>query len=499
MMLENLALGLHTVFQWETFLAIPVGVIIGIIIGAIPGLGASQGIALLLPFTYGMPASVGLLLLVSLYSGAEYGGSITAIAINTPGTAAAAATCLDGYACTKKGIPGKALGTSIIASTCGGLLSTVFLTVACIPLAEVALKFGAPDYFALALFGMTTVASLSGKNWVKGFIATVLGLILVSVGLDPITGYSRFTFGISELIGGISLIPALIGCYAMSEVFMIMEEIFPLKKMVFERYSSKLPSWAELKDMAGTIMAGSFIGIIVGAIPGAGATIASWIAYDQAKRYSKDGPKFGTGILKGVAAPESANNATVGGALMPLLTLGIPGSAAAAVLLGAFMMKGLEVGPRLFVSNPDLVYGVFVGLFVANLWMLLFGLIGTKLWVRVIATPNSILTPVIVLLCFVGSYALNNSVFDVGVMLAFGIGGYILRKLRFDVVVIVLALVLGRMMEANFRRALLQSSGSYDIFINDRLCLVLLIISVILFFYPFVQNWLAERRLRAAR
>jgi putative tricarboxylic transport membrane protein len=319
-MWEHFVLGVHTVFQWENLLVIPIGVVIGILIGAMPGLSASIGVALLLPFTYGMPAVAGLLLLVALYTAGEYGGSITAIAINTPGTPAAAATAIDGYACTKKGIPGKALGTSVIASTCGGLFSTVFLIIASLPLAEMALKFGAAEYFALGVFGMTTVASLSGKVWVKGFIAAIFGLILRTAGLDPLTGYARFTFGISELMDGISFIPALIGCFAMSEVFMMMEEISPIK-MAYERYSSKLPSWAELKDMVGTILAGSFIGTIVGAIPGAGGSIACWIAYDQVKRFSKDGPKFGTGILKGVAAPESANNATVGGALTPLLTL----------------------------------------------------------------------------------------------------------------------------------------------------------------------------------
>jgi putative tricarboxylic transport membrane protein len=496
-MWEHFALGVHTVFQWENLLVIPIGVVIGILIGAMPGLSASIGVALLLPFTYNMPAVAGLLLLVSLYSGGEYGGSITAITINTPGTPAAAATVLDGYACTKKGIPGKALGTSIIASACGGLLSTVFLVMASLPLAEMALKFGAPEYFALGVFGMATVASLSGKVWVKGFIAALFGLILRTAGLDPLTGYERFIFGEPELMEGISFIPALIGCFAMSEVFMMMEEISPLK-MAYERYSSKLPSWAELKDMAAAILAGSCIGTIIGAIPGAGGSIACWITYDQVKRFSKDGPKFGTGILKGVAAPESANNATVGGALTPLLTLGIPGSATTAVLLGAFMMKGLEPGPRLFVNNPDLVYGMFVGLFIANLWMLLFGLVGTKLWVRVIETPNSILAPLIVFICFIGSYAVSNSVFDIGVMLAFGIGGYILRKLRFPVVVIVLALVLGKMVEGNFRRALRQSAGSYDIFYTHPICLVLLIVSVIFFFYPFVQEWLMERKRRAA-
>jgi len=496
-MLENYIMGFKLVLAWQNLLVIPIGVGVGILVGAMPGLSASIGVALLVPFTYGMDPAPSLLLLVSLYCGGEYGGSITAISINTPGTPAAAATAIDGYACTKKGIPGKALGTSIIASTCGGIVSTVFLMVLAFPIAEMAMKFGPPEYFALGVFGMTTIASLSGKLWIKGFIAALLGLILRTVGIDVVTGYERFTFGILELMDGISFIPALIGCFAMSEVFMMIEEISPLRQS-FERFSSKLPSWAELKDMVTTIVAGSFIGTFIGAIPGAGASIACWISLDQVKRFSKEGHKFGTGILKGVAAPESANNATIGGALIPLLTLGIPGSATTAVLIGAFMLQGLEPGPRLFVNNPDLVYGMFVGLMVANVWMLLFGLLGTKFWVRVIETPKSLLAPMIVLVSFIGSYAVSNNVFDVGLMLAFGIGGYILRKLGFPVVTIVLALVLGKMVEQSFRRALLQSRGSYDIFFTHPISLVLLILAVLFFFYPFLQEWLMERRRKAS-
>ncbi len=497
-MIENYAMGFNLVLAWQNLLVIPIGVVIGILVGAMPGLSASIGVALLVPFTYGMNPAASLLLLVSLYCGGEYGGSITAISINTPGTPAAAATAIDGYACTKKGIPGKALGTSIIASTCGGLVSTVFLMVLAFPIAEMAMKFGPPEYFALGVFGMTTIASLSGKLWIKGFIAATIGLILRTVGLDTVTSHERFTFGILELMDGISFIPALIGCFAMSEVFMMIEEVSPLKQS-FERFSSKLPSWAELKDMVSTIAAGSCIGTFIGAIPGAGASIACWIALDQVKRFSKEGHKFGTGILKGVAAPESANNATIGGALIPLLTLGIPGSATTAVLIGAFMLQGLEPGPRLFVNNPDLVYGMFVGLMVANIWMLLFGLLGTKLWVRVIETPKSLLAPMIVLISFIGSYAVSNSMFDVGLMLAFGMGGYILRKLGFPVVTIVLALVLGNMVEQNFRRAMLQSSGSYEIFYTHPISLVLLVLAILFFFYPFIQEWLAERKRKALR
>ncbi len=492
-MLANFAMGLEVVLSWHHMILIPIGVILGILVGAMPGLTTTIGVALLVPFTYGMDPAASLLLLVSLYCGGEYGGSITAISINTPGTAAAAATAIDGYACTKMGIPGKALGTSIIASTCGGLIGTVFLILLAFPIAEMALKFGPPEYFALGVFGMTAVATLSGKFWIKGFIGALIGLILRTIGLDHFTAHERFTFGIFELMEGISFIPALIGCFAMSEVFMMIEEISPLKQ-TFERFSSKLPSWAELKDMASTIVAGSFIGTFIGAIPGAGASIACWIALDQVKRFSKDGPKFGTGILKGVAAPESANNASVGGALIPLLTLGIPGGATTAVLMGAFMMQGLEPGPKLFVNNPDLVYGMFVGLFVANLWMLAFGLVGARLWVRFTEAPKSLLVPMIVLISFLGSYAVSNNIFDVGLMLVFGIGGYILRKFGFPVVVIVLALVLGNIVEENFRRAMIQSDGSYYIFFDHSISLVLLILSVVFFFYPFVQEWLVKKK-----
>jgi len=492
-MFENYLIGFHTICRVQCFVAIPFGVLAGMLIGAMPGLSGSIGVALLVPFTYAMDPSASMLLLVGVYCGAEYGGSIAAILVNTPGTPAAAATALDGYACTRKGIPGKALGTSIIASTSGGIISTILLMLLAFPISKIALKFGPAEFFGLAVFGLATIASLSGKFWMKGFIAAFLGLLLRTVGMDSISSFERFTFNIISLLDGIAFIPALIGCFALSEVFFMIEESSPYKQTM-EHLSSKLPSWAELKDMIITIISGSFIGTFIGAIPGAGAAIACWISLDQVKRFSKDGSKFGTGILKGVAAPESANNATIGGALVPLLTLGIPGSATTAVLIGAFMIHGLEPGPRLFVEHPDIVYSIFMGLIIANVWMLILGLIGTKLWVRVIEMPKSLLAPLIVLICFIGSYAVNNSMFDVGIMLAFGFVSYVLRKFSFPVAPIILALVLGRIVEANLRRALLQSGGSYMIFIEHRICLVLLILTVFFFFLPFIQEFMLKKR-----
>jgi putative tricarboxylic transport membrane protein len=475
-MIENLALGIHTISNFPALLAIIMGVVLGILVGVMPGLSASTGVALLVPFTYGMSPLASMLLLVSLYMAGEYGGSITAIAIGTPGTPAAAATVFDGYALTQKGLPGMALGTSVVASTIGGLFGAMVLIAFSEPLAKVALSFGAPEYFALAIFGLTIISSMSGKSLLKGFIAMFLGLLIKTVGLDPFTGTERFTFGVDKLMDGISFIPALIGLFALSEVFIGIEH---LSSDVVKRakYSFRIPSLRELAGLWRVILQSSIIGSVIGVLPGAGATITSFICYNEAKRFSRNPEKFGTGCLEGVAAPESGNNAVVGGALIPLLTLGIPGSATAAVLIGALMLHGLIPGPMLFVNHGDLVYGIFVGLSVACLFQLLFGLMGIPLWIKIISTPKALLLPAIGAIAIVGSFGTDYSLVDVWIMVGFGILGYILRKYKFPVTPVILALVLGGILEENFRRALIISNGNYSF--TQPISLALLILSVL--------------------
>ncbi len=487
-MIENLLLGLNVLLTWQNLLAVVIGVSAGIIVGVLPGLGPSIGVALLVPFTYSLDSSTSLILLTALYMGAEYGGSISAILISTPGTAAAVATVIDGYALNKKGFPGKALCTSLYASTAGGLLSTLFLILLSIPLATFALKFGPPEYFSLGVFGLAIISSLSGKSLAKGLVMAVVGLIITTVGVDPISGAPRFTFGRMELLEGVPFLPALIGLFAMSEVFKMLEEIMENSK-VTQKVSSTLLSLKELKSIIPTILRGSAIGSIVGAIPGAGAGIACWIAYDQEKRLSKKPEEFGQGALAGIAAPESANNATVGGALVPLLALGVPGSPTTAILIGALMIHGLQPGPQLFVKNPDVVYSLFASLFFACIAMLAIGLLFTRFWIKILELPMSVLAPVIFALSVIGAFSVRSMTFDVVLAFVFGVFGYVVKKYGFPLAPTVLAMVLGFMVEANFRRSLLLSKGSLMIFFTRPLSILLLILAVLSFAAPIYKQW----------
>jgi len=489
-MIDNLILGFSTIANFPALIAIIAGVLIGIICGVLPGLSASTAVALMVPFTFGMDPVVSVLLLVSVYLAGEYGGSITAIAIGTPGTPAAAATMLDGYELTKQGKPGLALTTSVVASSIGGMIGAIVLFAFSEPLATVALSFGAPEYFALAVFGLTIIASLASDNLTKGFIVMFLGLFLKSVGLDPFSGEERFTFGVPKLMDGLSFIPALIGLFAMASVFTGIEKTAARAKGV--KLSFEMPKLRRLLGMWKVYLHASLLGSIIGVLPGAGATIASFICYNEAKRFSKKKDEFGTGCLEGVAAPEAGNNAVVGGSLVPLLTLGIPGSATAAVLVGALMLHDIQPGPLLFQTNGEIVYGIFAGLFVACLAQLFFGIIGVPVWVKVISAPKALLLPVIAAISVVGSYGYNNSVVDVWVMFGFGLLGYVLKKFHFPVTPIILALVLGGILEENLRRSLLISEGDYSIFLTHPISAVLLVFAGLSLLSPIVFNRLSK-------
>jgi putative tricarboxylic transport membrane protein len=491
-MLENLWMGFEITFQWANVLAIVIGVLVGIAVGAMPGMNAATGIAVLLPFTYALPSETSLILLCALYTACEYGGSITAIAISTPGTPSAVATVFDGYQLTLKGLPCKALGISLYSSVAAGFFTTFALILLAVPLADIALRFGPPEYFALGIFGLAVISSLTGKSVIKGFITAVAGLMITIVGIDPFTSFPRFSFGIVELFEGIGLIPSIIGLLAAAEVFVMLEELTPAGA-VTRKISGALPTWQEFKTTVGATVRGSIIGLIIGIIPGAGGAIACMIAYNEERRWSKEPSKFGTGCLEGVAAPEAANNAVVSGALVPMLTLGVPGSAAVAVLMGALMLHNLVPGPELFSKHPGVVYSLFASLFVSNLIVLAVGLMGTRLWLQVIKTPKSILAPMILLVASVGCYAVNNSLFQVWTMLIFGLVGYLMRKLDFPVVPMVLAMVLGFMIETNLRRALLIGEGSWLIFLTRPLSLIFLILGAVSFLYPFWQARAAKK------
>lgn len=469
------------------------GVLMGMLFGALPGINASMGVALLLPLTYGMSPISGLTMLLGIYCGAIYGGSITAILINTPGTTAAACTTFDGHKLAQQGKAGKALGMATISSYIGGTFSVIVLIVLAPVLAKVALKFGPPEYFALAVFGLSIITSLAGDSFVKAIISGVFGLMIATVGMDMMNGTPRYTFNQVSLLDGFSFIPVLIGLFAVSQVLINVETSRSLS-MKDTKILGMLPSLADMKSVGATIARSSVIGTFVGILPGAGATISSFICYNEAKRWSKHPEKFGEGSLEGVAAPEAGNNAATGGAMVPLLSLGIPGSETTAILLGAFMIQGISPGPLLFRDNIHVAYGIFAGLLLANLAFLIIGLFGVKLFVKILQIPERILMPMIISMAFVGSFAVKNSLFNVGIMMAFGLIGYFMRKLKFPITPVVLALVLGPMAEASLRRALILSGGSWMIFVQRPITFVLLIITVISVMFPIIREKMTGKK-----
>ena len=476
--------GIKMLLGWEPILIILAGVVMGILVGVLPGLSPAMGVALLVPFSYGLEPLYALILLVSVYSAANYGGTITAIAINTPGTPSAIVSTFDGYPLTQKGEPGKALGASVIASTVGGLFGTIVLIFFSVPLAKAALSFGPAEYFALAIFGLTITSSLSTGNWLKAFIATLIGLLLNTVGMDPFTGYFRFTFDIPELADGFSFIPALIGLFALGEIFLQIENNLEVKGHL-KKISGKMPKFKEIWSIKRTIAQSSVLGTLIGVVPGAGATIAAFIAYNEAKRISKHPEQFGKGALDGVAASGAATSGSVGGALVPLLTLGIPGSAATAVLIGALVLHGLTPGPELFKGDSPIVYGIFASMFIAYTAMFFFGFLGNQLWIKIIKAPKSVLYPAIISIAFIGSYSVGNSMFDVWSCFGFGLLGWILRRNNFPTPPVILGLILGFLAETNFRRALLMDNAS--IFFTRPISLILLILAALSLFYPILK------------
>ncbi|WP_278574480.1 tripartite tricarboxylate transporter permease [Fusobacterium ulcerans] len=478
-MFGHLIQGLSTALLLGNLFYLVLGVTGGIVIGALPGLTATMGVAILLPFTFGMDAVTGLIMLVGIYIGAIYGGSISAILLNTPGTPASAATCFDGYALVKKGYPTKALSASTIASALGGLISCLALVTISPVLAKFALRFSAPEYFALALFGLTIIASISAENFLKGIIAGMIGLLISCFGMDAITSYPRFTFGVVDLLNGFSVIPVLIGLFAVSEVFNQIETLVGEKEIKTDIVMDKnYMNWKEIKHCLPTILKCGAIGTFIGSIPGAGADIAAFVCYNEAKRSNKN-EKFGEGSLVGISAPEAGNNGVTGGALVPLLTLGVPGDAVAAVLLGALIIQGLTPGPLLFEQNPEIIYGLFSSMIIGNILLLFIGLAGIKFYSRIVEIPKTLMIPAILILSTIGSYSMNNSLFDVGVTFVFGIIGYIMSKIKMPSSPIVLAVILGPMLETNLRKAVLIYEGSYSFLYTRPITVVFLILTVL--------------------
>ncbi|GAA4702014.1 tripartite tricarboxylate transporter permease [Brevibacillus fulvus] len=493
--MQYLADGFSVALQWQNILFAFVGVVIGTAVGVLPGIGPMSGVALLLPVTAsmtgGLPpeqaAASSLILLAGVYYGAMYGGSTTSILINTPGESSSVVTTLDGYQMAKKGKAGSALAISAIGSFVAGVVALIGLVFLAGPLSEAAIKFGPAEYFSLMILGLCAVSGLGGKSMTKALIMTVLGLLLATIGIDTVSGVSRFTYDIPELYQGLEFLTIAVGLFALGEVFKTIIEKDDQPDEII-KVGRVLPTKEDLKQSAGPIARGSILGFFIGVLPGAGATLASFFSYILEKKISKNPEKFGTGAIEGVAAPESANNGASGGAMIPLLTLGIPGSGTTAILMGALMMYNVQPGPLLFSDHPQIAWGLIASMFIGNLMLLILNMPLVKVFAKIIETPSKYLLPMIIAISIFGVYAVQINTFDLILLTCCGVAGYFFVKNDFPLAPLVLGLILGPMIENNMRRALTTSNGDFMIFLQKPLSLIFLIIALLWLVIPILMK-----------
>ena len=490
-MLDTLQLmgqGFISALSFVNILAMAGGVALGIIIGCLPGLSAAMGVALMLPLTFSMPADTGLIVLGAIYCGAIFGGSISAILIHTPGTPASAATAIEGYQMTLQGKAGKALATACWSSFWGGLLSCISLYFFAPLLAQLALKFMSAEKFWLGIFGLTIIAGVSSKSIVKGLMSGAMGLIISTIGLDPIDGTKRFMFGQAFLAEGINTTCALIGLFSMSQVFILAEKEIK-KRAKAAKFSDKITlTREERRKIRPTIIRSWIMGNIIGILPGDGASIACFLGYNSAKQFSKTKEEFGHGAIEGVAGSEAANNAVTGGSLIPMLTLGIPGESVTAVLMGGLIIQGLAPGPELFTKHAAMTYTFFAGFVLVQFFMLAIGTLGCRGFAQISRLSDAILIPCVTVLCVIGSYAIHRNMSDVVVMIIFGVLGYLMRKFDLNTAAVVLALILGPISEKGLRGALRVSGGDIGCLFQSPVSWVLIILSIIGIFSPFFMD-----------
>ena len=488
--LQDVALGFSVALQPINLLYCFIGVFAGTLIGVLPGIGPVTGVAILIPITFGMNATTAIIMLAGIYYGAMYGGSTTAILVNVPGESASVMTAVDGYQMARKGRAGAALGMSAIGSFIAGTISVVGLMLIAGPVVSLALSFGPPEYFALMLLGLSTLTRLAGKSLVKGLTVGILGMLIGTVGLDPIAGVARFTFGRPDLMDGIGFVSVAMGLFAFGEILTNLEG--SLDREVFTtKIGSVLPTAQDWIDCKWTLIRSTLIGFFIGALPGAGATVAAFMAYAVEKKASKTPERFGQGAIEGVCASESANNAATGGALVPLLTLGIPSSATVAILMGALMMNGLRPGPLLMAEHPDFFWGLIASMYIGNVMLLVLNLPLIGLWVKILKVPYPVLIPLILLFVELGAYTVGGALSDLWIMFAFGIVGYLMRKFDYPAAPLVLALVLGPIMEKNLKLSLTISQGSPFIFFQRPISLVLLGLMVLSLGWPALVSLLS--------
>ena len=492
-LLNYLGIGFSVALQPVNLFYCFVGVFIGTLVGVLPGIGPVGAMSLLLPTTFKATPEAAIIMLAGIYYGAMYGGSTTSILVNIPGEAASVVTCLDGYQMAQQGRAGPALGIAAFGSFIAGTLSILGLMLLAPPLSKFALRFGPPEYFTLMVLGLTILIYLAHGSMSKALIMAAFGIILGLVGLDSINARPRFTFGKMELIDGVGLVPVVMGLFGISEVLLNIEQVVR-RDILKTRVKGLLPTAKDWRDSTGPIARGSLLGFFLGILPGGGAVISSFISYAVEKRVSKHPERFGKGAIEGVAGPESANNAATGGAFIPLMTLGIPPNVIMAMLFGAFMIHGVTPGPLMMKQNPGIFWGVIASMYIGNIMLLILNLPLITIWVQVLKVPYKILFPLILLFCLIGVYSVSNVVFDIYVMLIFGIMGYLMKKFGYEGAPLVLAFVLGPLMENNLRKSLIISQGDFSIFFTRPLAAASLILALFLLISPFIPGLGKKRK-----
>lgn len=496
--MEQLLNGFWIVLHPVNFLMILIGLVFGVIVGILPGIGSPMGIALLIPFTFSMEPIQGILMMVAMYATSTYAGSITAILFKIPGEPPGVVTTFDGYELTKKGRAGEALGVAIFSSCLGGIFGVIVLILIASRLAEVALTFGEAEFFAITVLGLSVCAGIGGGSAIKNLVSAFAGLFLATWGIDGVTGVARFAFGSDELKLGITFVPATIGLFAIGEVFehveMLVKDKAKQKLQILDKVRIGIPPLREVLRMKWLYLRSACIGTFLGVLPGIGGVAAAFFGYSEAVRWSKHSEKFGTGIIDGVAAPETANNAAAAGSMVPLLTLGIPGSGVTAVMIGAFIIHGIRPGPMMIIQEPELVNSIFAGMFFSNILIILSGIVGIKFLVKILNVAYARVGAAILLFCVIGSYSIRNSMTDVFIAFGFGVLGYVMRKYGYGLAPMVLGMILGPLCEASLQRAMIMADGNFFSVATRPLAGTMLAFAIISLCYQWVKEFAMRLR-----
>lgn len=497
--LQQLGGGFVTVFAPANFIALVVGIIVGMLVAVLPGLTLVMGVVLALPFTYGMSITSSVILLTAMYLSGTYGGAFTSILFKIPGEPLDVPLLWDGYTMAHRGQPAEALGWVLFAALIGGLITATVMVTLAVPFAKFALTFDSPEYFAIVLFGLTSVVSLGGGSMINAFISLFLGLLIASVGVDATYGTERFTFGILILSDGIEYLAVMVGAYGLGEVLVRLEQGFASSPVeTGGKVATKLPSLRELLTVKGTIIRSSLVGIICGIVPGAGATIASFVSYGIEGQYGARKKELGTGIPEGIIAPQIASTASVGGHMVPLLTLGIPGSGATAVILGAFLLHGVQPGPQIFVKSADLVYAIFASVFVGVIGMCLLGYFAIKALIKVLDFPEAVTSAFVCLFCFIGAFAARNNITDLWMIVTFGIVGYLFERFKFPIAPMVLGCILGPVAETSFITSMISFQNDWTVFFTRPGSGIAMALSIFALAYPLFRHIRHKQKMKQA-